>query len=70
MHNYPDRGQIVDLPRDPIEKAGRLVGPCCGHLGDAGRASRLVQNEDIREGPAHIDANHPGHGRTSFQVDP
>ena len=53
-----DAREIVDLPADAVEKAPRLVGPGGGHLGDGGGARGLVEDEDVREGAADIDADH------------
>ena len=73
MYHDRDSRQIIDPRSDARQKARRLVGARGGNLGDLRAACRLVQNENIGEGAADIDADHAvcaGHWVTSFQSGP
>jgi hypothetical protein len=55
---------------DTVEETARLVGPRRGDLGDLAPSRVLVEHEDIGEGAADIDADHPAHRFTSRQAGP
>ena len=59
MDHHRNGGKVLHLPGDAVQEPARLVGAAGRHLGDMGGAGALVQNEDVGEGAADIDADHP-----------
>src|SRR3546814_75659 len=70
VHHRGDRGDPVDPRLDPGEDALGLVRTGRRDLADLGAAGDLVEDEDVGEGPADVDADHitSAHGASAHEA--